>query len=159
MHTEPLDAPTSRVLASHRPLVYQWALHLISGLSFVHSKEVVFGVLSLSHGWLTAEAHLSLSLVGFLNAGFWNTTWGRRWHDGDFINAGCFRPQGDEDKPAMQNDLFLYGYAVYELMTRDWPGHRSEMATRKIENMVASKRWPVLESEYMGEIVRKCWNG
>jgi hypothetical protein len=32
-----------RIVPKYRPLIYQWALHLIPGLSFVHSEDTVFG--------------------------------------------------------------------------------------------------------------------
>ncbi|KAF2790992.1 hypothetical protein K505DRAFT_419452 [Melanomma pulvis-pyrius CBS 109.77] len=160
MYSAPLDAPTSRILPSHRPLAYQWALHIISGLTFVHSHDVIFGDLNLIHCWLSSDSHLSLSLVGFVNAGFnYVERWSHIIH-GDRTNGNNFHPLEHQANPTKQTDLFLYGCTVYELMTGFWPATRSGIPTwREIAAMVPRKEWPLLEAECMGEIVRKCWNG
>jgi serine/threonine protein kinase len=159
MYSTSLDAVSSRVLASHRPLIYQWALHLISGLSFIHAHDIVFGDLNLGHCWLSADSHLSLSLVGFVNAGFRRNTDGV-WFDGSQTNAAFFHQLEHQSKSTTQTDLFLYGCVVYELMTGAWPGDSLTGKTGpEIRMMILRKEWPPLEDEHMGEIVRKCWAG
>ncbi|KAH4204345.1 hypothetical protein HBI95_151520 [Parastagonospora nodorum] len=159
MYTHPLDSASSRVLPSHRPLIYQWALHFISGLSFIHSHEIILSDFGLLNCWLSADSHLSLSLVGFLDATFkWNVAYGRLYR-GESLSGQSFHPLKYQREPSFQTDLFLYGCVVYELMTGAWPGDHSGLRGREITNLILSKRWPVLETEHMGEIVRKCWNG
>jgi serine/threonine protein kinase len=159
MYSAPIDAPTSRILPSHRPLAYQWTLHIISGLAFVHSHDVIFGDLNLVDCWLSSDSHLSLSLVGFVNAGF---NYKERWShiiDGTRTNWDNFHPLEHQANPTKQTDLFLYGCTVYELMTGFWPVSRSGIcSSRETAAMISRKEWPLLEAECMGEIVHKCWN-
>jgi len=154
-----MDAPTRRILPSYRPLAYQWALHLISGLAFVQSHNVIFGDLNLTHCWLSSDSHLSLSLVGFVNAGF---SYKERWShiiEGYRTNWKSFHPLDHQANPTKRTDLFLYGCTVYELMTGFWPVSRSDTCSwREIAAIVIRKEWPLLEADCMGEIVRKCWN-
>jgi hypothetical protein len=45
-------------------------------------------------------------------------------------------------------------------MMRDWPGLRlPDKSGPEIAMMIPRKQWPPLETEHMGEIVRKCWAG
>jgi serine/threonine protein kinase len=122
MCSTPLDIVSSRILASNRPLIYQWALHIISGLSFIHAHNIVFSDLDLEQCWLSLDSHLYLSLVGFVHAGFWQSTDGA-WYDGRQSNAAWFHPL-EHTKATTQTDLFLYGCVVYQLMTGAWPGDR-----------------------------------
>ncbi|KAH7079568.1 kinase-like domain-containing protein [Paraphoma chrysanthemicola] len=156
MYSAPLDAASSRILGVHRPLMYQWALHIISGLSFIHAHDIIFGELNLSHCWLSSDLHLSL--VGFVNAGFWRRATGV-WYDCTRTSSEWFHPLEHQYKHTTQTDLFLYGCVVYELMTGFWPGDRTGKSGPEIAMMVSRKEWPPLETEHMGEIVRKCWAG
>ena len=160
IYSLPLDTPTSRILPSYRSLAYQWALHIISGLTFVHSHDVIFGDLNLMHCWLSSDSHLSLSLVGFVNAGFnYKEQWGQVIY-GDRTNGHSFHPLEHQTNPTKQTDLFLYGCTIYELMTGFWPASQLKMRSwREIAAMVPRKEWPLLEAACMGEIVQKCWNG
>jgi serine/threonine protein kinase len=163
MYSGPQDAPTTRLLPSFRPLAYQWALHIISGLAFVHSHNVVFGDPSLAECWLASDSRFSLSLVGFANAGF---NYFKEWsavYPGERKSSMEFHPFDDRDGPTQQTDLFLWGCIVYELMTGYWPltpeALSRQYTTRELEARVVRKEWPRLEPEYMGAIVRRCWNG
>jgi hypothetical protein len=115
MYRSPLDAVSSRVLASHRPLVYQSALHLISGLSSIHSHNMIFGYLDLAHCWLSSDSHLSLSVVGLLNSGFQHSNT-ERWYDGDCTYAEKFDPYEHRSRSTTQSNIFLYGWRENELM-------------------------------------------
>jgi hypothetical protein len=47
---------------------------------------------------------------------------------------------------------------MFELMTGAWPEHehnenRSEMRARFV-----NRQWPVLEKEYLGHTIQKCWD-
>lgn len=158
MYSAPLDVVSSRILTLHRPLMYQWALHLISGLSFIHAHDIIFGELNLAHCWLSSDSHLSLSLVGFVNAGFRSRTNGA-WYHCTRTSAEWFHPLEHQSKHTTQTDLFLYGCVVYELMTGFWPGDRTGKSGQEVAMMIPRKEWPPLEIEHMGEIVRKCWAG
>jgi serine/threonine protein kinase len=159
MYSKPMDSASSRILASHRPLIYQWALHLISGLSFIHAHDIVLGDLDLAQCWLSSDSRLSLSLVGFVNAGYRSSTNGR-WREGGHTNAERFHPLEHQRNATTQTDLFQYGCVVYELMTGDWPGTRlTGKSGPEVAMMIPRKEWPPLETEHMGEIVRKCWAG
>ena len=59
--------------------------------------------------------------------------------------------------PTMQTDLFLWGCLIYELMTSFWPRHERGRQRGEIKQMIVRREWPALEREYLGEIVRRCW--
>ncbi|RHZ50978.1 hypothetical protein CDV55_103165 [Aspergillus turcosus] len=140
------DADTNHIVAKYRPLIYQWALlplHLISGLSFVHSKDV---------------------LLGFLDAVYQVPGFSKR-----YINQlgryeyeqfhPCHKPRWDSLLATTQTDLFVWGCLIYELMTGSWPGHERQQSDAEIRALFLNRRqWPLLETEYLGGVVRKCWD-
>jgi serine/threonine protein kinase len=155
-----LNNSASRVLPTYRPLIYQWALQLISGLEFIHSKQVIFGDMGTCHCWLSSS--LSISIVGFLEAGFNPSIYGGMICPGETSKIWAFHPlaglRGKEAEPTYQTDLFLWGCMVYRLMTGFWPGDRLGKSSRDLELMAPRKEWPALERECMGRIIHKCWN-
>jgi hypothetical protein len=158
MYSAPVDMVSCRVLASYRPLIYQWALHLSSVLSFVHARDIILGEVTIAHCWLSSDSHLSLSLVGFVNAGFRDRKNGS-WYDCTHTFSELFHPLELQSKHSTQTDLFLYGCAVYKLMTGFWLGNRLGKPEQERAMMIPRREWPPLETEHMGEIVRKCWAG
>ncbi|KAL2788702.1 hypothetical protein BJX66DRAFT_308355 [Aspergillus keveii] len=69
--------------APYRPLIFQWALQLLSGLRFIHSKDAILGDLHKYTCWL--QSLDSISILGFLDAVYMepvhatrytNDTWG-----------------------------------------------------------------------------------
>jgi hypothetical protein len=163
MYSGPPDSASSRVLPAYRPLVYQWALHLLSALGFVHSHDVVFGDLGSRHCWLSSSPSLSLSLVGFVNAGFRRYDGGGGLYEGDYAGGEPFHPlslvRGPRCVPTAQMDLFMWGCLVYELMTGLWPGNGLGQSMGDVRQMVPRREWPPLEKKCMGEVVRRCWEG
>lgn len=154
MYTAPLHAPSSRVKPKYLPLVYQWALQIISGLVFVHSHGIIFGDVSTEYCWLSSDH--SLSLVAFLNAG-----WGDGLVPGNWEGIYDSYPAQQKD-PTMETDLMLYGWVVYELMTAYHPAIRSRhMRPWKKRPVDEPPRhaWPQLQDEFMGDIVHKCCSG
>ncbi|KAF7113949.1 hypothetical protein CNMCM5793_006132 [Aspergillus hiratsukae] len=155
------DADTNRIVPKYRPLIYQWALHLISGLSFVHSKDVVFGDLRIEVCWL--EKDLSLKLLGFLDAVYQAPRFGTRYinqlgrYEQEQFHP-CHKPRWDSLLATTQTDLFVWGCLIYQLMTGFWPGHERQRSDAEIRAMFVSRQWPSLEPEYLGGIVRKCWD-
>lgn len=150
----------TRVVPEYRPLIYQWALNLISALSFVHSHEVVFGDLCIGTCWVSAPPSLALSLVGFVNASFRVASSGSL-AEGEANSEEPFHPLNLQSRhavvPTMKTDLFLWGCLVYELMTSLWPGRGSGKSDAEIKLAIAQRRWPELEREHLGDVVRKCW--
>lgn len=159
MYSAPLDGPSSRILQFHRPLVYQWALHIISGLIFVHSHDIIFGEHGLDQCWLSSS--LDLSLVGFKNAGFRYRKGDYSLIEGDHSTSGFdFTPRESIRNPTKETDLFWFGCTVFHLMTGAWPGDRLENRSgRQAADLAMHGQWRPLESECMGEIVHKCWSG
>jgi hypothetical protein len=104
------SAQSGRIVSYYRPLIYQWAFHLISGLAFVHANDIIFGDLNLTYCWFSPN--LSLSIVGFVDAGFrCEARWGRIY-DGDRTSFESFHPLEYQSKPTKQTDLFLYACVV-----------------------------------------------
>jgi len=156
MYSAPLDGPSSRILESHRPLAYQLALHIVSGLAFVHSHNVIFGELDLTQCWLSFN--LDLFLVGFTNAGFQDRSRGNRLVEGYHSTKHNFAPPRILCGPTKQTDLFWFGCTVFQLMTGAWLGDRLENRSgREVADVVVCREWLPLESKCMGEIVHKCW--
>lgn len=160
---------SSRVKASRRHLVYQWALHLASVLQFIHRHsfelptpkiEVVFGDLSVDSCWLTSPTR-SLSVLGFLKSGF--RTRSGPLHHGDISDGEAFQPlrgvRGPAYRPTLQTDLFLWGCVVYELITGHWPGNGQGLSWQEKSSLISRREWPRLEIEYLGNVVHMCWAG
>lgn len=62
-------------------------------------------------------------------------------------------------RPTLQTDLFLWGCVAYELMTGFWPGNGQELSEEEMSSMVSQRNWPLVENEYLGDVVHKCWAG
>ena len=142
--------------------MFQWTLHLISGLAFVHRKEVVVANLSLGNCWLSSGPKLSLSLVGFPDAGFKYSVYGGYVYEGEdrIFEDWSILPTHTPRLPNTQTDIFLYGCVVYQLMTGTWPNSPSQQSGSGLPTPTPESprgSWPSLEADYMGEIVRKCW--
>lgn len=162
MYSQPTGEEGGRILPQYRPLIYQWALHLISGLVFIGSHSVVLGDLRTDACWLS-QPDLALSLVGFLDAGFRSPAVssgaqynGTSWRDEPFHPLHV--PRFQAGLATVQTDLFLWGCLVYELMTGVWPGSGSSTSRAQAKEMLATRQWPALEEEYLGRIIRRCWD-
>ena len=153
----------ARVRTKHLSLVYQWAIHLAKALVHIHSYSfdmkpvpkisIIFGDLSIDKCWLSPLG-TSLSLLGFLNAGY--RTRSSCLHVGDHnVCSNGFEPF--PKYATMQTDLFLCGSVVYELMTGHYPGDGQGLEWKDIEVLVSRREWPRLETMYLGDVVRKCW--
>ena len=153
----------ARVRTKHLSLVYQWAIHLAKALVHIHSYSfdmkpvpkisIIFGDLSIDKCWLSPLG-TSLSLLGFLNAGY--RTRSSCLHVGDHnVCSNGFEPF--PKYATMQTDLFLWGSVVYELMTGHYPGDGQGLEWKDIEVLVSRREWPRLETMYLGDVVRKCW--
>jgi hypothetical protein len=153
----------ARVRTKHLNLVYQWAIHLAKALEHIHSYSfdmtpvpkisIVFGDLIIENCWLSASG-TSLSLLGFLNAGY--RTRSSCLHFGDHsLSSYGFDPL--PKLATMQTDLFLWGSIVYELMTSHHPSQGQGLEWVDIKTLVSRREWPRLETVYLGNVVRKCW--
>ncbi|KAJ4414285.1 hypothetical protein N0V82_008014 [Gnomoniopsis sp. IMI 355080] len=146
------DEGVGRILPQYRPLIYQWALHLISGLVFIGSHSVVFGDLRTDACWLS-QPGLALSLVGFLDAGFRSPAIssgtqynGSSWRDEPFHPLHV--PRFQAVVPTVRTDLFLWGCLVYELMTGLWPGSGSSTPHAQTQQMLVTRQWPALKEGF-----------
>ncbi|KAF2272704.1 uncharacterized protein EI97DRAFT_504088 [Westerdykella ornata] len=160
LYTAPLDTPSARILPAHRPMMYEWALNLISALAFIHSHDIVFGLLTQQNCWVSTEQRISedysrhsgrprLFLFGFVDAGFDR-------YPGSWVNSPYCYHDDREEEPTQQTDLYLYGCLLYEFMVG--VAHDTPLQW-DIGDRVKARQWPSLETEYMGDIVRKCWTG
>lgn len=156
----------ARVKRSRLKLVYQWALQLASALKFIHNYSfeepapkisIAFGDLGVDDCWLDASG-TSLSLLGFLRSSF--RTRSSPQHIGNIgLSGRDFQPLGRRGVPSLQTDVFYWGCVVYELMTGYWPGEGQGLAQEEMESLVSRREWPRLETEYLGDVVRKSWTG
>jgi serine/threonine protein kinase len=161
MYAEAADGGLPRILPRYIPLIYQWALQLLSGLSFVHSHSVIFGDICAEVCWLSSPS-LDISLVGFLSAGFMVNKSGvidpvEPLRDEPFHH--CNLMPFEDNTLTVQTDLFQWACFVYELATSFWPGHAQGSEDAEIKLLVERRTWPVLEKEYLGDIVKECWDG
>lgn len=161
---------SARIKTTYRTLVYQWAIHLASALEAIHSYAfeapapkiaISFGDLNIDSCWLSSkESGLSLSLMGFVRSSF--RTRSSPEYVGDIVPGSSFEPLAGVShsarKPTPQTDIFLWGCVVYELMTGSWPGDGQGLSHQDIQTLVSRQEWPRLETEYLGDIVRKCWS-
>lgn len=161
MYSQPQEgAPeaTRRVLARYRPLAYQWALHLLSGLSFVHARSIVLGNLRAETCWLS-RPDLALFLVGALDAGFRvaaaaGTLYeGGSWRDEPF--HPLHEPRLQAVVPTVQTGLFLWACLFYGFMTGVGPGNGIGRSRADIQQMLRIRQWPALEGEYQGQLGRR----
>ncbi|KAK6086022.1 hypothetical protein SCUP515_00382 [Seiridium cupressi] len=155
-----------RVVDRCRPLVYQWALHALSALAFMHSHDVICGDFSGDLCWLSASPSLSLSLVGFPFAGYRRHDHSSRYYEAEFYGGDAFSEMGlgparggRRPSPTRQFDLYQWACMVFRLMTSYFPGDRMGLNETEIASLISRKAWLVLEPEFMGDTVRKCWNG
>ncbi|KAL2802413.1 hypothetical protein BJX63DRAFT_426088 [Aspergillus granulosus] len=154
--------------APYRPLIFQWALQLLTGLSFVHSKDVILGDLHKYTCWLQSPG--SLSILGFLDAVYMeptqaikytNDTWGTEYNfpfHPCLISGKGTGPGGrwDRDMATIQTDLFLWASLLYELLTGSWPARGRVLDD--VKAILTHKLWPKLDEEDLDEIARKCWD-
>ncbi|KAK6828799.1 hypothetical protein RU639_003472 [Aspergillus parasiticus] len=155
------DNDEARVLPRYRRLIYQWALHSISGLSFVHSRDIIMGDLRVEICWLAKD--LSLSLLGFLDAVYTPPGRGQPWiNEAGRYEHEPFHPcnngRGRPFKATAQTDIFVWGCLIFELMTGAWPGHEHTENRHEIRARFVNRQWPVLEKVYLGDIIQKCWD-
>lgn len=128
----------------------------------MHSKDIVFGDPRIEVCWL--EKDLSLKLLGFLDAVYQVSGFSKR-----YINQlgryeyeqfhPCHKPRWDSLLATTQTDLFVWRCLIYQLMTGFWPGHERQRSDAEIRALFLNRRqWPLLETEYLGGVVRKCWD-
>ncbi|KAF7534069.1 hypothetical protein G7054_g6540 [Neopestalotiopsis clavispora] len=163
-----IQSAACRVVDRWRPFVYQWALHTLSALVFIHSHDVVCGDLDEDLCWLSAPPSLSLSLLGFPFAGYPHHDRGRFYEaepcGSDPFNRIGLGPARERIRPGpcvhptRQSDLCHWASMIFRLMTSYFPGDRMGLDETQIASLVSWKAWPVLEAKFMGVIIRKTWN-
>lgn len=160
MYNAPPNALETRILPSHRPVAYQWALHLVDGISFAHAHDIILADFDTSQCWLSSDPHLTLSLAGFLHARFsYTIQWGRIVPASVPSNRSLFHPLIDGGDATKQTDFFVFGCVLFEIMTGVWPSrHFESRSWDEREAIVRQKEWPPLEENNMGKIVRQCWD-
>lgn len=161
-----IQSAACRVVDRCRPLVYQWALHALSALAFMHAHDVVCGDLSEDLCWLSALPSLSLSLIGFPFAGYRRHDRDGRYYEAEYFSGDAFSDMGlgpaqgrHRPSPTRQSDLYQWACMIFRLMTSYFPGDRMGLNEIEIASLASRKAWPVLEPEFMGDIIRKSWNG
>ncbi|KAK5993511.1 hypothetical protein PT974_06943 [Cladobotryum mycophilum] len=152
-----MDVPTAacRVLLSFRPLVLQWSLHLVSALTFVHKHSILYDEINEDFCWLSSS--LSLSLAGFMAAEYRSHILGGAIVYSSGTSECEFNVRRYTKVPTIQTDIFWWGCIVYELMTGWWPGYGLGKSYEDVELMIPRREWPYFEAEYLGDIVKKCW--
>ncbi|KAL4908361.1 hypothetical protein BDW74DRAFT_175050 [Aspergillus multicolor] len=157
------------------PLILQWALQLLSALSFVHSKDVIFGDLHTGICWLQSPSpnKVNISLLGFLDAIYMEPMHAKRYFNGEGswgashifhparvlgnnrVEVGC-DGVWDRFRATVQTDLFLWACLVFELLTGCWPGE--EMDEGEVGVIMMKRAWPGLEGGgCLERILWTCW--
>ncbi|KAF3004589.1 hypothetical protein E8E14_006274 [Neopestalotiopsis sp. 37M] len=160
-----IQSAACRVVDSWRPFVYQWALHALSALAFMHSHDVVCGDFSEDLCWLSAPPSLSLSVVGFPFAGYHRHDRGSRYYEAEFYGGCTFSESGfgpaqgrGRPSPTRQSDLFQWACMVFRLMTSYFPEAHMGLDRNQLALLISWKAWPVIETKFMGVMIRKCWS-
>lgn len=134
------------------PLVLNWSLQALSGLTFIHShNDYYYNDLTVYNCWLSSD--FSLSLIGFLNAEF-RDEWGQLNDGRGNCKGPMMRLTELEPRASVKSDLFDWGTFVYQLMTNDEPG---EGTSKEVRAQIRQQEFPTLSRNLMGEIVTKCW--
>ncbi|KAH7018431.1 uncharacterized protein B0I36DRAFT_368450 [Microdochium trichocladiopsis] len=167
-------SPQPRIDAAYLPLVYQWTLHMVSALSFLHTNEIVLGDLSADSCWLSSPEHvppLQLSIAGFPDAHYRSYSHSGVQINGFSTSSAYFHPLREVSSPSRATDISLVGCMIYKFMTGEWPARPAASQDREeinalfrsrtlpVSRWVREGRGPALERAYLGDIARKCWRG
>ena len=152
MYPSNSESAHATISGPYRPLVLQWALQLLSGLSFVHSHGIIFGDLNPSACWLNSD--LSIALVGFVSAQFCDSY--DVLHLGSTHSGDLFRLSEMQHQVSVKSDLFDWANLVFQLMTDRTPVG-PEQPLNAVVAQIARREFPALSHELMGNIVKKCW--
>jgi len=152
----------SRIASRHLPLAYQWTLHLISAVSYLHKNSIILGDLSDESCFLETTSPYALCLAGFPDAGYGRVV-GDATTDRPFHPLNVPRP--GKVTPSLRTDVFLVGCLVYQIMTGWWPGeegaarsvHTNHAWYDVVAKWIPDGQWPELEREFLGDIVHGCW--
>jgi hypothetical protein len=124
----------------------------LSALAFNHShNDFYYNDLTFSNCWLSTD--FSLSVVGFLNSEF-RDEWGQLHHGHGLRLGPKMRLTHVTSFASVKTDLFDWGTFVYQLMTSEEPGGDSE---RQIIEQIRARRFPIVSSELLGRVIKKCW--
>lgn len=153
-------------------LLYQWALNALSAMEFCHSHEIFVADFGAWAAWLASpEENLALTLFRP------HHTHCTDEHDqpnigelrlGPNFSAAQLEPLqrdwhwvGTHLSFTEKTDPFDWATFVYEIATGRHPfvGGRPWLSgvDPAFQHIDATSCWPVLEEEYLGDIVRKCW--
>ena len=152
MYPSDSESAPATISGPYRPLVFQWALQLLSGLSFVHSHGIIFGDLNPSACWLNSD--LSIALVGFVSAQFYDSY--DVLHLGSTNLGNLFRLSEMQRRVSVKSDLFDWANLVFQLMTSRTPV-APEQPLNTVMAQIAQREFPALSQELMGNIIKKCW--
>ena len=150
------SSASSLIAPEYLPLVYRWALQILTALATIHSEGIFhMDIQSLDPYWLRED--LSIALVGFMSASFVNL---RGEHTQESSHEfKDFSLQNSKDKrrsePSAKSDLFDWATLVYELMTWDTPFEDERYVD--IDEVIMSRNFPKLENEKLGTFVKRCW--
>ncbi|RDW89927.1 uncharacterized protein DSM5745_01702 [Aspergillus mulundensis] len=155
---------------AYRPLIFQWALQLLSALGFIHARNVILGDLHVHTCWLSAP-DFSISILGFLDAVYMEpmhgtrytneSTWGSEYNfpfHPRLIPGRGTGPGGrwDRDVATAKTDLFLWAALVFELLTGCWPA--GDRNLEDVKGILARGLWPRLGEGGLDGILGKCWD-
>lgn len=161
-----------RIKPAFLPLLYQWTLNALSAMEFCHPHEIFVADFGPWAAWLASpEENLALRLFGLHHAHFTDERDQPNIGElrlGPNFSAAQLEPLrtdwhwvGTHLSFTEKTDLFDWATFVYEIATGRHPfvGGRpwQSEVDPEFRYIDATGCWPVLEEEYLGDIVRKCW--
>lgn len=147
----------TRIRPAFRPLIYQWILDAASILSFLHANDIMIGNINTRSFMLSFPDRASppqAFLAGCPDAYFRSDDSGLMIRGAEYPCKDFTTDLNKVEHPTRATDIFLLGNIIYEFMTGYPPG----LAWTDEEEPSRGLELP-LEGEYLGDFVRKCWNG
>jgi serine/threonine protein kinase len=134
------------------------AREIAEGVAYAHEKNVIICDINVRNALLDTELHVKLCDFQGRILG----SDGRVICDGGASeNAESFMPRDDKDSADVQTDIFALGSTIYHIVT----GHRPFPQLHTIDDEAEflrrfqEGRFPDLQAELGGTIVRTCWEG
>ncbi|KAK1762341.1 tkl protein kinase [Phialemonium atrogriseum] len=143
------------VVLEYHPRGYprrRWAVQIVEGLVYIHSKGIVHGDLNASNILVTDSD--DVVLCDFAGSSL----------NGEKPVALCFEPrhlrprgEGEDETRNIKDDLFALGSVLYELYSDKKP--YAEKEDHEVGKLYRQGTFPDVSGIPVGRVIEKCWTG